>query len=221
MNIIRSAAVELSEIPAIAYKQKLASGGAGIKILRLDEDAKAVFTIDKRTGQAIPFGPVNSGLFPEAAVDEALELTVGMPFSARGKIKVTAFTDDWTDDREEEDVTPDEPESADMVDSDEYKAIVLRYSDEKGKINYQLMNKDFIQFASGSKIVADMANEKATEDIILTYVIQNRAAFLTGRKDHMTNEETLALIESLDEINPRSAFKELKAHIRRMLSKNK
>ena len=221
MNIIRSAAVELSEIPAIAYKQKLASGGAGIRILRLDEDAKAVFTIDKRTGQAIPFGPVNSGLFPEAAVDEALELTVGMPFSARGKIKLTAFTDDRIDDREDEDVTPDEPESADMVDSEEYKAIVLRYSDEKGKINYQLMNKDFIQFAAGSKVVADMAGEKAEEDAILAYVIQNRAAFLTGRKDHITNEETMALIESLDEINPRSAFKELKAHIRRMLSKKK
>jgi hypothetical protein len=43
MNIIRTTAVELSLIPAIAYKQKLASGGAGIKLFRLDQDATAVF----------------------------------------------------------------------------------------------------------------------------------------------------------------------------------
>jgi hypothetical protein len=216
MNIIRSTAVELSEIPAIAYKQKLASGGAGIRILRLDTDAKGIFTIDKRTGQAVPFGTVDEKLFPEAAVDEALELTVGLPYSSRGKIKVSSFEEDV---REEEDVTPEQPEAADMVDSEEYNAIVWRYSNEKGRINYPLMNKDFIQFASGSKIVADMVENKANEDTILIYIVQNRAALLAGRKDALSQADTISLIESLDEIDPRSAFKELKAYIRRMLAR--
>ena len=56
MNIIRTTAVELAAIPAIAYKQKLSAGGAGIKIFRLDTDASAVFSIDRRTGEAVPYG---------------------------------------------------------------------------------------------------------------------------------------------------------------------
>ena len=54
MNIIRTKAVELSTIPAIAYKQKLCSGGAGVKILRLDRDSAAVLTLDKKTGGGVP-----------------------------------------------------------------------------------------------------------------------------------------------------------------------
>ena len=87
MNIIRTTAMELSTIPAIVYKLKLSSGGAGLKILRLDRDAVGVFTIDRQGGLPQPYGKVDAVLFPEAAVDEALELTQGLPYSARGKIK--------------------------------------------------------------------------------------------------------------------------------------
>lgn len=48
MKIVRTKTVELTEIPAIAYKQKLSSGGAGIKILRLDVEATAAATLDKK-----------------------------------------------------------------------------------------------------------------------------------------------------------------------------
>jgi len=213
MNIIRTTAVELSAIPAIAYKQKLASGGAGLRILRLDQDAVGVFTIDKRTGGAIPFGQVDAELFPEFAVDEALELTYRLPFSSRGKIKVSVFEDK----KEEEDVTLLET-AADMVDSEEYNAIIERYGDEKGKINYKLMNKDFIQFAAKSKMVSDLVGKGASEDDIVIHVVRSRAAILANKKDSLSEEEARLLIETLDEIDPRSAFKELKAHLRRMLS---
>lgn len=213
MNIIRTAAVELSTIPAIAYKQKLASGGAGIKLHRLDSEAVAVFTIDRRTGGPVPFGPVDAALFPEAAALEALEITVGMPYSARGKLKVSGI-----EKKEAEDVTEAEADAIDMVDSDEYVAIVERYSDEKGKINYPLMNKDFIQFAAKSKLVGELVVKKALEDEIVRHIVKNRAAHLANKKDSLTDAETDKLIETLDEIDPRSAFKELKNHIRRMLS---
>jgi len=213
MNIIRTPAVELSTIPAIAYKQKLVSGGSGLKLFRLDQDVTAVFTIDKRTGRLQPYGKVDGALFPEFALNEAMDLTGGLPYSARGKIKVTVF-----ETKEVEDVDEYETEAIDMVDSDEYAAIIGRYSDENGKINYRLMNKDFIQFAARSKLVNDLVSSRADEDAIVLHVVKNRAAFLAGKKESLSDDEVLALIETMDEIDPRSAFKELKNHIRRMLA---
>lgn len=215
MNIIRTPAVELTTIPAIAYKQKLASGGSGLKILRLDQDVAAVFTIDKRSGQLQPYGLVDEVLFPEQAMDEALDMTDGLPYSARGKIKVSAF--DLA--KEAEDVTEEQVEAVDMVDSEEYAAIVARYRDEKGKMNYRLMNKDFIQFASKSKLVADLVAAQADEDAIMLHIVKNRAAYLAEKKESLSDDAVRALIETLDEIDPRSAFKELKNHIRRMLAR--
>jgi len=220
MNIIRTTAIELATIPAVAYKQKLASGGAGIKLFRLDAYASAVFTIDKRTGDALPYGKYDSDLFPDEAVIEAMELTLGLPYSARGKIRIM-ITEDEDETLEAEDVAETETEKIDMVGSYEYQSLTLRYTNEDGKINYTLMNKDFIQFASKSKVVSDLVGKKAGVEEILLFVIKSRAAFLSGKKDSLSDEETAALIETLDEIDPRSAFKELSAHLRRMLAKVK
>ena len=217
MNIIRTSAVELSTIPAIAYKQKLASGGSGLRVIRLDQDAVAMFTLDRRSGVPVPYGKVDEALFPETALEEALDMTVGLPYSARGKIKVTVFDEV----REEEDVTEAEVDAIDMVDSAEYTAIIDRYSDENGKMNYRLMNKDFIQFAARSKVVADMVGERATDDEILLHILKNRAAHLAGKRESLGDDETQALIDTLDEIDPRGAFSELKSHIRRMLAHSK
>ena len=215
MNIIRTMAVELSEIPAIAYKQKLSAGGAGIKLLRLDQDAFAVFTIDRRTGEAVPYGSYDTELFTDEALAEALELTSGLPYTARGKLRVTVFEDE----AQAEDVAETELEKVDMVNSDEYKAIIQRYTNEKGKLNYPLMNKDFIQFASKSKVVAGMAAEKTTAEAIVLFIVKSRATFLSGKKESLSDQDTAALIETLDEIDPRSAFKELTAYIKRQLAK--
>ncbi|MCL1964850.1 MAG: hypothetical protein FWF69_07295 [Firmicutes bacterium] len=214
MNIIRTTAIELSTIPAIAYKMKLQAGGAGLKLLRLDMDAAAVFTIDKRSGGAEAYGPVNPALFPGEAVREALDLTQGLPYSARGKINVKVFEAKT----EPDDVTEEQADAVDMVDSDEYQAIVERYSDEKGKMNYTLMNKDFIQFAAKSKVVQEMIAAKELEENILLFIVRSRATFLSGKKESLGDKEAAALMETLDEIDPRSAFKELKAYIRRALS---
>jgi len=215
MNIIRTTAVELTAIPAIAYKQKLASGGAGVKLFRLDQDACAVFTIDKRTGEGVAYGKYDAALFPDEAVFEALELTVGLPYTSRGKLNITVFEEK----KDAEDVEETEVEKIDMVTSDEYKALLARYTNEKGKLNYTLMNKDFIQFASKSKVVASMAADKAAVGDILLFVVKSRTAFLTGKKDSINDAEAAALIETLDEIDPRSAFKELNSYIKRLLAK--
>ena len=216
MNIIRTKAVELSTIPAIAYKQKLASGGAGIKILRTD-GSSAVCTIDKRTSEMVPYGSIDEELFPFAAFDEAFELTNSLPYSARGNIKVVELEEILPDDVHEEAPV----EQVDMTLSPEFEAIVERYSDEKGELNYTLMNKDFIQFASRSKAVSTMIGEGAGQEDILLFIVKSRATEILRSKESLDDASVLLLIESLDEMNPRSAYKELKAHINRMLSRNK
>ena len=215
MNIIRTTAVELAAIPAIAYKQKLSSGGAGLKIFRLDQDATAVFTVDRRTGDALPRDKYDAALFPEEAVIEALELTAGLPYTSRGKLAIKVFEEV----KEAEDVEETEIEKADMVNSDEYQAILERYTNEKFKLNYALMNKDFIRFAVKSKIVSEMIGAGASADDILLFIVKSRATFLSGKKESLSDGEVAALIETLDEIDPRSAFKELKAYIKRMLAR--
>ena len=216
MNIIRTKAVELTAIPAIAYKQKLAAGGAGIKMLRLDDEKSAVCTIDKRSGECVPYGKVDEKLFPMEAFDEAMELLSGLPYSARGNIRLTP-----TEQSQPDDVVEEAPaEQVDMTLSPEYKALVERYSDEKGKMNYPLMNKEFIQFASKSKAVANLVENKAPQEEILIAVVKSRAALATGNKEHLDDTSAALLIETLDEIDPRSAFKELKAYINRLLARS-
>ena len=216
MNIIRTKAVELSTIPAIAYKQKLVSGGSGIKILRADGQT-AVCTIDRRTSDVIPYGGFDEEIFPMEAFDEALELTNSLPYSARGNIKLLAV-----EDLQPIDVSEQAPaEQVDMTLSKEYAAIVDRYSDEKGKINYTLMNKDFIQFATRSKVVTGLVEKGANQDEIVEAIVKSRATEISGQKDSLDSSSVKLLIETLDEIDPRSAFKELKAHINRMSAKSK
>lgn len=215
MNIIRTAAVELTTIPAIAYKQKLLAGGAGLKIHRLDKDAVGVFTIDRRGGVPVPYGPVDAKLFPEDALEEALELTIGMPYAKRGKLRVSGAEQP----KEAEDVTEEDKEAIDMVDSPEYEAIVERYSDEKGKMNYHLMNKDLMNFANRSKTVANMVEKRADEEEILRFILKSRASELAGRRESLGDAEADALIETLEEMDTRGAFKELRAYLRRRLAR--
>lgn len=214
MNIIRTKAVELSAIPAIAYKQKLASGGAGIKILRLDKNSSAVATIDKRSGDAVPYGKPDSGDFPAEAFDEALDLLEGLPYSSRGKIHIAAAVPEKPEKPDEH-----ETEKEKVVDSDEYRALIERYTDEKGKLNYQLMNKDFIQFASKSTTVRKLVENRDPEEDILRFIVKSRITFIAGKKESPDDAFVQALIDTLDELSPRSAFKELKQYIRRQLAR--
>ena len=217
MNIIRTKVVELSILPAVAYKLKLKSGGSGIKMHRTDVDAAAFAEVDKRTGGIVLNAAIDTKLFPEEAFDEAIEMLAGLPYSARGKVKI--MIDDDIADNEVTESQVASVTSACMVASDEFHAIVERYSDESGRLNYTLMNKQFIQFAASSKVVGELVACGAKENDILLFVLKNRAAFLAGKHEHLTDEEAAALKDALDEINPRSAFKELSQHIRRMLSR--
>ena len=83
------------------------------------------------------------------------------------------------------------------------------------------MNKDFIQFASKSKIVNEMVQGKADTEELLRHILKNRAGFIAGVKETLSDAQADALLETLEEIDPRSAFKELAQHFKRMLARAK
>lgn len=220
-NIIRTKAVELSAIPAIAYKQKLQQGCA-IKILRLDKDVTAVCSIDKRTGEPKPYGAKDAKLFPAQAWDEAMEQLTGAPYTARGNINVDVSRyEPSATDKEAVECGKSTTAGSAVVDSDEYNAIVDRYSDEHGVMNYALMNKDMMQFAAKSKVVSNMLGERASVDEIMVFIVKSRATVIANKRKSLEDAEVAALIETLDEINPRSAFKETRAWIKKQMSRKK
>ena len=219
MSMIRTTTVELSSIPAIAYKQKLPKGGTGLKLLRLDQDARAAYTLDRRTGGAVPYGnhKTDTAIFPDEAINEALELLGGLPYGKRGNISINV--ESWEPDVEA--AQQEEPQLPDMTESNEYKAILATYTGLNGKLDYTRMNKEFIQFASKSKLVSKLVSERAPTDEIMVHIVKSRATELSGGKQSLDDAQVQALIDTLDDINPRSAFKELKKHVNIMLGKAK
>ena len=76
--MIRTAIVHLTTIPAIAYRQKLSSGGSGITVLRYNVQQPGLASISKTTGKAIPTENTSSELYPQEGFEEAIRLTAGM-----------------------------------------------------------------------------------------------------------------------------------------------
>lgn len=207
--MIRTKIVELSTIEAAAYRQKLKDGKSGVVILRYDTSQPGLASVDRRTGTPEPSANTNLETFPIAAFEEAIELTSGMPYSRRGAVKLSGNP---------EAVESDEsPEELAIVDSAEYEAIVKAYTNKKGELTYQLLNKDFIQFAKSSKIVADMVASRASVDEIRDYVVRIKLGILTDNRE-LTLAQTQRIVEMLDEVSPRYVFRELNDEIIRMLS---
>ena len=215
--MIRTEAVRLTTIDALAYKQKLGSGGSGITIMTPDD--KAVFTINKRDGKCVPYGSVNAELFKAKVINEAIALTQGLPYRRLGnitKVYEDIHCDESLVDLESEDSKAD----IDVLASAEYKEFIAQYTDKNGKFSYQLMNKDLMQFAARSSVVRRMLEEKATVDSIVRYIVKSKAADLANNKG-MEDDMLTVFIETFDSMNTRSAFKELNAYLRDKMRRKK
>jgi hypothetical protein len=215
--MIRTDTVRIASINGLAYKQKLAAGGAGVTIITPDD--KAVFTINKRDGSHTPYGKVNAEVFTKKVVEEALALTRGLPYKRLGGVD-KVYADAHSDETPVELETEDAKVEIDVVASAEYKEFIAQYTDKNGKFSYQVMNKDLIQFASKSAKVSQMLAEKSDVDAIVKYVVNSKAADLTHGKG-MDDEVLDAFIDTFDSMDTRSAFKELRSHLRGKLSRNK
>lgn len=207
--MIRTKIVELSALEAAAYRQRLKDGKSGIVILRYDASQPGLATVNRRTGTPEPSANTNLEMFPIEAFQEAIELTSGMPYSRRGAVKLSG--------NKEAVDSEESPEELATVDSAEYEAIVKAYTNKKGDLSYELLNKDFIQFAKSSKIVAEMVANKASVDEIRDHIVKVKLESLTGNRE-LTLAQTKRIVEMLDEVSPRYVFRELNDEIIRMLS---
>ncbi|MBP5153858.1 MAG: hypothetical protein ILP12_02475 [Lachnospiraceae bacterium] len=208
--MIRTNVVTLTVIPAVAYRRKLASGGSGIVILREGSAQPGIAAISKTSGKAIP-APNTPADFPEEAFAEAIKLTAGLPYRKQG-----GFT--YSGEGSQEIQEPEMQETETLADSDEYKKLVEAYTDQKGRLSYDLLNRDLIKFAhSSSKVRAMVENGTKTADI-RRYVVSTKFRNVTGKKD-LSEEEIQKMADLLDEVSPKSVFKELNAGLKRMKSR--
>ena len=110
--MIRTKIVELSTIEAVAYRQKLRGGHSGIFIMRYDTAQPGLATLNRNTGEPDPSDNTNLEIFPLEAFKEALELTSGMPYSRRGRIRLSGEKEEVSaqEETEEELATVDSAE---------------------------------------------------------------------------------------------------------------
>lgn len=217
MMIVRTMLVELSVVPGVAYRQKLFSG-TGLVVMRYGTAQPGLATISRTSGDPVPATKTNLDLYPINAFREALALTSGLPFSRRGRVV-----------RLVEQPLPPEPDTAgddapsvdfSIVDSPEYQAVLDAYTSQKGELSFQLLNKDFIQFASSSKIMAEMIASNASIEDLRNHAVRAKFETLTGNT-RLTDAQLNSIVELLDEISPRSALRAFEDELRRMLGQAK
>ncbi|MCL2433555.1 MAG: hypothetical protein FWD16_03440 [Clostridia bacterium] len=225
--MIRTRIIELTTIPALAYRQKLTSGGAGLTLIRFDEKQPALAVIDRRSGAPVVRQPVNAEKFPEAAFAEALEMTRGLPYGKRGAVTLASKPEflEGPEEMPESSETPEEstvaPEAAlAAVCSKEYQTIVDKFTDDRGLLSYKLINRDFIQFARRSRVVANMAGEGATVEELRDYVVRSRFGAITKNRN-LTPGQVEAMSQMLDGVSEKYVYRELTEELTRSLGKGK
>ncbi|MBR4205227.1 MAG: hypothetical protein IKQ92_07100 [Clostridia bacterium] len=210
--MIRTELVTLTSIPATAYRQKLPAGGSGIVILRDDSAQPGIASISKTSGEPIPTRNTPAKLFPKKAFQEAMELTVGLPYRKRGMPTSPAAPETPAAEPEVEAVLEE------VVDGKDYAKIVDTYLDKTGKLSYALLNKDLIAFAHRSSRVRAMIDGGASEDELRLYIVGTKFRNITGNRN-LTDGQVLRTAELLDEVSPKGVFRELNDELRKKLKK--
>jgi len=215
--MIRTETVNLKKIAGLAYKQKLAAGGAGLTIVTTGD--KAVFTINKRDGKAVPYGAVDERMFTDEVIGEALSLTKGLSYKRMGNV-VRVYDNFKCDESSVELETGDDEITVDVVASKEYAGFISEYTDKGGKFSFQLMNRDLMKFVQSSSVVRTMIANGDSDDAVLRYTVRSKAVSLAGTKS-MDDAFLAAFMDTFDSMETRSAFKEVKSNIRSKKSKTK
>ena len=208
--MLRTKAVKLSVIPAMAYRVK-SPKGVNITIQRSDKKQPGIATISRTSGEAIPLKNTDLKAYPVEAFNEAIALTNRLPYKNEKGVKVSK---EMVKEKKEKKVEEIE------VDPKDYQKIVDKYSDKNGKFSYELMNKDFISFAKRSSVVKDMIAEGASTAKIRNYIVANKFRNLTGN-DNLSDKQIKKIVEMLDELSEKGVYKDLDAEIRRMQKANK
>ena len=213
--MIRTETVTLTTIEAVAFRQKLKTSGAGIIIMRYDIEQPGIASISKTSGKAIPTDNTPLDLYPVEAFNEAIKLTAGMPYTKRSgvrlaKKKIVEVAPAPTEEIAEEVV----------VDTAEYQKLVDNYTDKNGRLSYDLLNRDLIRFAHSSKIVSKMLEEGSSVKKTRAYIVCTKFRTVIGNKK-LTEAELLKMAELIDEVSPKSAFKDLDSELRKLSAAKK
>jgi hypothetical protein len=225
--VIRTRLVELSSLEAVAYRQKLRGGQAGVVILRQDSAQPGLALLNRNSGQADLAAHTPADLFPQEAFEEALELTAGLPYSSRGPVRspaavagsavaeaaAAATATTAAPSPLDEDHTPEELAT---VNSADYAAIVKAYTNKKGEISYELLNKALIQAARSNPYVAEMVGRQASLEEIRDHVLKANFEAVTGNRS-LSLAEVHRILELLDEVSPRSVLRDFNEDLRKLL----
>ena len=96
----------------------------------------------------------------------------------------------------------------------DYKKIVKTYTDKTGKLSYELLNKDLIQFAHRSKKVSEFFADRKSVKTVRNYIIWVKFSNISGNKD-LDQKQAIKIADLLDEVYPKGVFKELNAELRK------
>jgi hypothetical protein len=218
--IVRTPLVELSTLEAVAYRQKLRGGQAGVVILRNDSPQPGLALVDRRTGEPDLAANVPPERFPREAFLEALELTSGLPYSRRGPVRAPAAPLPAAGSEEaseaEGELGASAPEAVATVCSADYAAIVKAYTNRKGELSYDLLNKALIQAAHSNPFVATLMSQGASLEEIRDHVVKGNFEAVSGNRQ-LSAEETSSIVALLDEVSPRSVLREFSDELRRRL----
>lgn len=220
--IIRTRLVELSTLDAIAYRQKLRGGQVGVVILRADVAQPGLALLDRQSGAPDLSSNVPGDLYPVAAFVEALELTAGLPYSSRGAVHRTFLPAAQAAPDDGGAKTPmleEEPAEHDLatVNSADYAAIVAHFTNKKGELSYDLLNKALIQAAHANAHVADMIRSGATLEQVRDHVLKAQFEAVSGNRS-LGAAEVQRIVQLLDEVSPRSALRPFEGELRRLLA---
>lgn len=218
--VIRTRLVELSSLEAVAYRQKLRGGQVGVVILRQDTAQPGLALLNRQSGTPDPAHNISADLYPLEAFQEALDLTAGLPYSSRGPVRSPAAAASAPD---AEVTVPAEmseeapAEAVATVNSADYAAIVKAYTNKKGELSYELLNKALIQAARSNPFVATMVASKASLEEIRDHVVKANFEAVTGNRS-VSSHEVQQIVELLDEVSPRSVLREFEEDLRKMLA---
>ena len=208
-------------VAAADRKQKGCRPTAGVVILRQDSAQPGLALLNRNSGQADLAAHTPADLFPQEAFDEALELTAGLPYSSRGPVRspaavagaVVAPAAAATPSPLDEEHTPEELAT---VNSADYAAIVKAYTNKKGEISYELLNKALIQAARCNPFVAEMVGRQASLEEIRDHVLKANFEAVTGNRS-LSLAEVHRFLKLLDEVSPRSVLRDFNEDLRKLL----
>jgi hypothetical protein len=94
---------------------------------------------------------------------------------------------------------------------------VKAYTNKKGELSYELLNKALIQAAHSNPFVASMVAAKASLEEIRDHVVKANFEAVTGNRS-LSQAEVNRIVELLDEVSPRSVLREFNDDLRKRLA---